>query len=98
MLAKLHRSHRRHGMKVIGCRHNDRIYVLLLLQHDPEIAVGLCFRILLVCFRRLDIVDIAEGDYVLAFAGIDLFPRKVVDVGIAHTAGADCRHIEPVAR
>ena len=77
------------GVGVVGRGHDDRVDVLLLVEHDAEILVGLGLGILGEGLGRIAAgIDIAEGDDVFALAG--------GQVAGAHAADADAGDVQPL--
>ena len=90
VLPPLHGSHGDHGVGVIGCRDDDRVDVVLLVQHDAEVFVPLGVRVLLEDLCRHVEIDVAQSDDVLCLTALE--------VGLSHSADADARDVELVTR
>ena len=100
VLAELHRRHGHEGVRVIGRRDDDRVDVLLLLEHHAVVLV-LRGRLREVGRRRLAadarvlgglaLVDVAERDDVVGL-------HRVLQVARAHAVRvADDGHVDGVA-
>ena len=93
VLAELHRRHRNHGVRVVGCRDRYRVNVLVFLQHFAEIVV--LFRVRKLGNRafRARPINVGNGNDIV-FAIVP----SIEDVGTAFSAATDAGNVEFVTR
>ncbi len=89
VLAELHRRQGDHRVGVVGCRDDNGVDILLLLQHDAVVGVELGARVSFDRLGRVVRVDVAEGD--------DVFGLELVQVIGALAADADAGDVELIA-
>ncbi len=82
-------GHRDDGVGVVRRRDHHRVDALLLLEHHAVVLVDLGLRVQRDGLRRVGAVDVAQGDDVLALAGLQ--------VGAPHAADADGGDVQLVA-
>ena len=92
MLAQLHRGDAGDGVCVVRRGDDDRVDVLLLVEHDAKVLVPRRLGIFLELSLGPLVIDVAQGDDVLAQ------PGDGVGIARALAAGADDRDIELVVR
>jgi len=80
-------------MEVVGSAQHDRVDILLLVQHDTEVAIAFGVREIVEGLGRADLVHIAEGHDVLARYAGDIASPLSADAEpriLSFSLGATC--------